>query len=102
VILIAVKSHDSSTDTDPEEVNNRLKAYGLDKTSEKHKQKMKLKKRKERSKSMPVKRMKSKELKPEKENASNEANRKNKLLVKDFSSKTAQARKEKVRNIVCH
>ncbi|XP_052781448.1 inactive histone-lysine N-methyltransferase 2E-like isoform X2 [Mya arenaria] len=93
---LVVKPHDSSTDTCPEEVNNRLKAYGLDQGAAKQKQKMKLKKRKERSKSMPIKRLKSKELKPEKENASNEANRKAKLLVKDFSSKSAQARKEKL------
>jgi len=93
---VSVKSHDSSTDTDPEEVNNRLKAYGLDPGSAKAKQKLKLKKRKERANSRTAKRLKSKELKIEKENTSNEANRKNKLLVKDFSTKTAQQRKEKV------
>ncbi|XP_052285813.1 serine-rich adhesin for platelets-like isoform X2 [Dreissena polymorpha] len=95
---LIVKTHDSSTDTDPEEVNNRLKAYGLDHGANSHKAKMKLKKRKERTKSLPIKRIKSKELKTEKEkeNASNEANRKSKLLIKDFSSKTAQARKEKL------
>lgn len=98
-LLLIVKSHDSSTDTDPEEVNNRLKAYGLDPGSNmKQKQKIKLKKRKERTNSRTTKRLKSKELKTEKENTSNEANRKNKLLIKDFSTKTAQQRKEKVKN----
>lgn len=97
-VCFTVKSHDSSTDTDPEEVNNRLKAYGLDASANnKAKQKIKLKKRKERTNSRTAKRLKSKELKIEKENTSNEANRKNKLLVKDFSTKTAQQRKEKVK-----
>ncbi|XP_045164566.2 uncharacterized protein LOC123528696 isoform X3 [Mercenaria mercenaria] len=92
---LVIKSHDSSTDTDPEEVNNRLKAYGLDPPGSK-KQKMKLKKRKERSNSKTNKRLKIKEIKTEKENTSDEANRKNKLLVKDFSSRTAQVKREKL------
>lgn len=58
---------------------------------------MKLKKRKERSNSKNGKRLKIKEMKTEKENTSNELNRKSKLLVKDFSSRTAQVKREKVR-----
>ncbi|XP_060602955.1 mucin-2-like isoform X3 [Ruditapes philippinarum] len=93
---LVIKSHDSSTDTDPEEVNNRLKAYGLDPPGSKNKQKMKLKKRKERSNSKTGKRLKIKEMKTEKENTSCEMNRRNKLLVKDFSSRTAQVKREKL------
>lgn len=77
-------------------MNNRLKAYGLDPPGSKPKQKMKLKKRKERSNSKTGKRLKIKEMKTEKENTSNELNRKSKLLVKDFSSRTAQVKREKV------
>ena len=57
---------------------------------------MKLKKRKERSNSKTGKRLKIKEMKTEKENTSCEINRRNKLLVKDFSSRTAQVKREKV------
>ena len=93
-----MKTHDSSTDTDPEEVSNRLKAYGLDPSAnaEKHRQKIKVKKRKERLNSKIIKKLKIHEIKTEKENTNKEANLKNKLFVKDFSSKTALVKKEKV------
>jgi hypothetical protein len=78
-----------------------LKAYGLDPPGSKNKQKMKLKKRKERSNSKTGKRLKIKEMKTEKENTSCEMNRRNKLLVKDFSSRTAQVKREKVCMLNC-
>ncbi|KAL4226401.1 Histone-lysine N-methyltransferase 2E [Mactra antiquata] len=93
---LVIKSHDSSTDTDPEEVNNRLKAYGLDPPGSKQKQKIKLKKRKERNNSKNGKRLKIKDLKTEKENTSADIHRRNKLLVKDFSSRNAQVKREKL------
>ena len=100
VFFFSVTSHDSSaTDTDPEEVNNRLRAYGLDSSSvkqEKPKKKVKVKKKKERAYARNNKKLKTKDIKPEKENTNKELNKKHRLMVKDFATKTAQAKKEKV------
>ena len=74
-----VTVHDSSeTDTDPEEVNNRMRAQGLSPTRKQ--QKLKLKKRKEKL-NLKQNKKKIKLLKKEKENNNREANKRPKVRV---------------------
>ena len=70
--------HDNSeTDTDPEEINNRLMADGL--TPTKKQQRLKLKKRKERMNQIKQTKKRMKLLKKEKENNNRDINKRPKV-----------------------
>lgn len=89
--------HDSSeTDTDPEEVNNRMRAQGLSPTRKQ--QKLKLKKRKEKL-NLKQNKKKIKLLKKEKENNNREANKRPKLILKNFPMKAARKEKQLAKKV---
>lgn len=71
----------SETDTDPEEVNNRMRAEGLGPTRKQ--QKVRLKKRKDRMNLKHSAKKQMKLLKKEKENNNRDANKRPKVSITD-------------------